>query len=477
MAIPSRQIGWGTESNLLWQIAKQLELINKVSGSFASTYVPYIGATQNVDLGTNSLTSAIVLAGASNSNYYNDVLVATGTSSFNGIGPEYSATYEELLVIASGTNWTGNYGLGFTHTPGSIVPLIGSTPTPSLAYSFYQFTWTIVGRTAGTVSIRFGNFIKTLASTDGTATFSTYSNSTPLTITPTSNFDGTIQIGIQYITPSKALLSFNNYAGATPSFEIRSNSNYSNNISMGVNAGALLDYSSAVYNYISGNDAGLYLTTGGYNTFVGNGAGQSTSTGSNNVAIGYGSGNINPSGSQTISIGASADGDNIIAIGRDNSVSNSTVIGNPLMESAIIYGDLILGGTTDRNAKLDVTGPSLQNGNLFFSQPTPIAKTAGATLLISEMLTGIITATSATAVGFVLPSATLSDAGLLGGLLPNDGAFDWVVINRGSSTGTVTVTAGAGHTFVGLATIPISSQGRFRTRKISPTSYTTYRIT
>jgi hypothetical protein len=30
MAIPSRQIGWGTEENLLWQISKQLEYLTKV---------------------------------------------------------------------------------------------------------------------------------------------------------------------------------------------------------------------------------------------------------------------------------------------------------------------------------------------------------------------------------------------------------------------------------------------------------------
>jgi hypothetical protein len=31
MAIPSRQIGWGTQDNLLWQISKQLELLIKVT--------------------------------------------------------------------------------------------------------------------------------------------------------------------------------------------------------------------------------------------------------------------------------------------------------------------------------------------------------------------------------------------------------------------------------------------------------------
>lgn len=37
MAIPSRQIGWGTEENLLWQISKQLEYLIKVTGNIGST--------------------------------------------------------------------------------------------------------------------------------------------------------------------------------------------------------------------------------------------------------------------------------------------------------------------------------------------------------------------------------------------------------------------------------------------------------
>lgn len=36
MAIPSRQIGWGTEENLLWQISKQLEYLTKVVGNLAA---------------------------------------------------------------------------------------------------------------------------------------------------------------------------------------------------------------------------------------------------------------------------------------------------------------------------------------------------------------------------------------------------------------------------------------------------------
>ena len=32
MAIPSRQIGWSTKSNLLWEISKQLEALTSILG-------------------------------------------------------------------------------------------------------------------------------------------------------------------------------------------------------------------------------------------------------------------------------------------------------------------------------------------------------------------------------------------------------------------------------------------------------------
>jgi hypothetical protein len=37
MAIPSRQIGWSTKSNLLWQISKQLEQLIKVTANLTTT--------------------------------------------------------------------------------------------------------------------------------------------------------------------------------------------------------------------------------------------------------------------------------------------------------------------------------------------------------------------------------------------------------------------------------------------------------
>lgn len=37
MAIPSRQIGWGTTENLLWQISKQLEYLTQVVANGTTT--------------------------------------------------------------------------------------------------------------------------------------------------------------------------------------------------------------------------------------------------------------------------------------------------------------------------------------------------------------------------------------------------------------------------------------------------------
>lgn len=37
MAIPSRQIGWGTEENLLWEISKQLEILTRVTYNLGTT--------------------------------------------------------------------------------------------------------------------------------------------------------------------------------------------------------------------------------------------------------------------------------------------------------------------------------------------------------------------------------------------------------------------------------------------------------
>jgi hypothetical protein len=111
------------------------------------------------------------------------------------------------------------------------------------------------------------------------------------------------------------------------------------------------------------------------------------------------------------------------------------------------------------------------------AQPTPTAKTADATLTIAELLTRIVTATSASAVALTLPTGTLTDAGLGAGNMMANQSFDWSVINLGSSSGVVTMTAGTAHTYVGLATMAINTSATFRTRKTAANTFVTYRLT
>lgn len=112
---------------------------------------------------------------------------------------------------------------------------------------------------------------------------------------------------------------------------------------------------------------------------------------------------------------------------------------------------------------------------VFRIQDAPTAKTANATLTVAELRTRIVAVTSATAVALTLPIGTLTDAGFTS--LPAGGSFDWSVINLGSSSGAVTMTAAAtGHTYVGAAVVAIATSALFRTRKTAAGTFITYRV-
>jgi hypothetical protein len=130
---------------------------------------------------------------------------------------------------------------------------------------------------------------------------------------------------------------------------------------------------------------------------------------------------------------------------------------------------------TDLAAKAPKANPQF-TGVAFYQQPTPSAVNATATLTIAQLLTLIITTTSATAVSLTLPTGTLADAGILSGALPVDEGFEWYTINLGSSSGAVTLVAGTGHTIVGSAAVAIGTSGRWFTRKTATNTFVTYRI-
>jgi hypothetical protein len=368
-------------------------------------------------------------------------------------------------VTGTGTNWALAGGAtnlnvgGYTHTVGSVVPL--TTSLAAVNGTYYQITYTITGRTAGSITIAYG----------GTSTFTTASgyigplasSTAVLAITPTTDFDGTVVLSIKSIGTSSASSTFANSAG-TSNIEFRANSNDVNNIIIGLNAGtrAITGFSGNTYlgynagqnsttaanNTYIGTQAGRFTSTGGTNTFVGSfsgynntigsynsffgqGSGQNNTTGSSNTAIGgYNTLTSNTTGSSNTIIGTSSlqshttssannvlgsqgllsltSGNNNIALGYqsgrffggsisnalttlDNSIlighqayaggnsqtnqivigyqttglgSNTTVLGNSSTTTTAIYGNLLLGSTTDNGNKLQVTGAISASGNI-----------------------------------------------------------------------------------------------------------------
>lgn len=493
MSIPSKQIGQSAESNLLWQISKQLEWINNNTGYNTGTFVPYVGATSAVNLGTQTLYAGYVELGPNRmitAPYDYTAVDVLGRSILRGLGSTNGAASSEELVgslTGSGTGWTGtDFANGYTHTtPGSNIALTSPSIVPvNAVYSMY---WTITNRTQGSIRIRFGDMLDYNITTDGSRSFFNSNNSTPFSIDSQDGFNGTVAISLyKIISYTQPILSFTDSTTQVVN-EIRALGGY--NFAMGFGSGAFILSETYGSNYLSGHYAGNFMTTGMNNTCIGNGAGSYINSGTNNIAIGYNSGNYSGGANNTIAIGTTCEGDDIIKIGGNVSTISigavnqgsiySTTIGNSNITSTIIYGNLLLGGTVNRNAILDVTGPSLQNGNRFFAQPTPTAKIAvvAATLTIAELLTGIISVSNNVAVTLTLPTGSLTDAGILNGLLPVNNAFDWVVINVGTVLGIVTIAAGgASHSVFGLRTIPIASQATFRTRKTGTNIYTTYRI-
>ena len=105
-------------------------------------------------------------------------------------------------------------------------------------------------------------------------------------------------------------------------------------------------------------------------------------------------------------------------------------------------------------------------------QVTPVAVNVTATLTVGNLLSGIITSTTAAAVTGTLPTGTLVEGG--SDFAINE-AFDWAVINTGG-TNAFTVSAGTGHTVVGNMAVAANTSGNFRTVKTALNTFVTYRI-
>ena len=114
MAIPSRQIGWGTDSNLLWQISKQLEYLTKVTGT-ASDVTVINDITDPVPVTVQNVVSIIDVNTVKPFKH-----ISLASTNATVINPQQSKLY---VVSAIGLTSTVRY-LKFYDSP--VAPTVGT---------------------------------------------------------------------------------------------------------------------------------------------------------------------------------------------------------------------------------------------------------------------------------------------------------------------------------------------------------------
>lgn len=285
---------------------------------------------------------------------------------------------ELAAVTGTGTNWTLagtnlNVG-GYTHTVGSTTALTTSLAAASGTY--YQITYTITRRTAGSITITYGG-TSTAGITASGNTGPLASSTAVLTITPTTDFDGTIVLSIKSIGTSSASSTFANSSG-TSNIEVRASS-LTTNTFIGLNTG--YRNTTGNNNTFYGRDAGLVNTTGFSNTFIGTSAGATNKTGSLNVFVGNNAG-FNTNASYNVGIGDGAllsnttGGDNV-AIGQGAGGLNTTgslnfYLGSGTIGNTTGSGNVMLGVYAGRWIANGSTLVSVANNSILIGGSTKV---------------------------------------------------------------------------------------------------------
>lgn len=314
----------------------------------------------------------------------------------------------ELTTTGSGTNWTGSgFSTGYTHTTGSTTAL--TTTTAAVSGNYYYLSYTISGRTAGSITIAYGGLsFGSINATDvqsGKATATT-----TLSITPTTDFDGTIILSIKTISPSSPSLAFKKSSGVTNN-EIRINGD-STNTFMGKGAGSL--NVGRLFNTAFGGNALRFNTTGTQNVAVGYNALALSTTGILNTAVGY-----NALASNTTAFSNTAIGNNALAsnttgapntaVGFNALASNTTGVTN----TAVGYNVLLANTNGSNNTASGYNSLSSNTtafDNTAFGYRSMAFNTTGTrnTALGSDVFKNISTGSDNISIGYIVAGRTFS---------------------------------------------------------------------
>lgn len=193
--------------------------------------------------------------------------------------PVYSA---ELLDANGWTSsgWSGSWAGGWTHTAGNTSALAQSTP--AVIATKYQIAITMSGRTAGSIAVSFGG--QAIFGYQASDAFGPTATSTAgLTVTPTTDFDGTLLISVKSITEMSGTLATFKSSDGTAKFDIRGNTaTWCTFIGKDSGGHSTTGHSNACFGWL----AGKYLTTGYYNTIIGATCGRELTTGYFNTLVG-----------------------------------------------------------------------------------------------------------------------------------------------------------------------------------------------
>jgi hypothetical protein len=302
--------------------------------SFSSSVAPSsaLGKVHITSNGVTSATNALYVENSTPTGLFvirNDGNVGIGTTNpavklqVNSVLADESASLGSELLSAdnwtAGTGWSGDFASGFAHTSGTADL---SNTLAGVINNYYQITYTVTGRTAGSFTITFGG--QSWSGINSTGSFGPKATTTDsLVITPTDTFNGTIVLSIKQITgtylPTFALYDS---TGAS-NFEIR-------------NSKSSLD------NIFIGNGAGRYNTTGYQNSSFGNYALYSNTTGRDNLAIGENALRFNTTGYSNSAQGVASlysntTGYNNAGLGAFSLYSNTTGSNNSAQGLQALY--------------------------------------------------------------------------------------------------------------------------------------------
>jgi hypothetical protein len=265
----------------------------------------------------------------------------------------------ELLTTGTGdASWTGtSFATGYTHIVGSVTTL--TSTLVAVIGTFYQITYTVTGRTAGSFTISFGGSSTAGITATGVAGPQASTTGT-LVITPTTDFNGTIVLSIRTIGTSSATTTFRSSNG-TVSNEIRV-SNINTNTFIGLNAGRRnttgSNNTANGFNALANNTTGFNNTANGFNALSNN------TTGNSNTANGF-----NALSNNTTGFSNTANGVNALA---SNTTGNSNTANgvNALFNNTTGSNNTANGRDAGRFIADGTTANTITNNSVFLGTNT-----------------------------------------------------------------------------------------------------------